>query len=107
MIDETNWWKEVDFHPKKDDAPVLRQGDSDSATESVIYNLQVALREAGESLDADGMYGPGTERAVRGFQRRVGLLADGIYGPKTAEALAGYENPAPSNKPTWSGQQER
>lgn len=93
MIDETNWWKEVDFHPKKDDAPVLRQGDSDSATESVIYNLQVALREAGESLGADGMYGPGTERAVRSFQRRVGLVADGTYGPKTAEALAGYENP--------------
>ncbi|MTI71811.1 MAG: spore cortex-lytic enzyme [Firmicutes bacterium] len=35
----------------------------------------------------DGIYGAGTYRAVRRFQRKNGLTVDGIVGPKTAEAL--------------------
>jgi peptidoglycan hydrolase-like protein with peptidoglycan-binding domain len=32
---------------------------------------------------ADGVFGPGTEAAVRAFQRTQGLVPDGIIGPKS------------------------
>jgi len=36
---------------------------------------------------ADGTFGPGTEAAVRNFQRGHGLVPDGIVGPKTWIAI--------------------
>jgi len=38
-------------------------------------------------VDADGIYGGGTERAVRDFQKEHGLSADGIAGPDTFAAM--------------------
>ena len=38
---------------------------------------------------ATGYFGPKTKRAVKAFQRDVGLRADGIVGPRTMAAL-GY-----------------
>ena len=49
---------------------------------STVTALQRAL-----GIAADGVYGPQTRRAVRGFQRAHGLTVDGIAGPQTLAAL--------------------
>jgi putative chitinase len=40
-------------------------------------------------LTADGVFGPGTERAVKAWQAANGLTADGIVGPRTLARLLG------------------
>jgi peptidoglycan hydrolase-like protein with peptidoglycan-binding domain len=53
-----------------------------------VTALQRALRTAGYNLAAlDGVFGPGTERAVIAFQKSKGLPPDGIVGPATRRAL--------------------
>jgi peptidoglycan hydrolase-like protein with peptidoglycan-binding domain len=47
----------------------------------------VALLQRRLGVGADGVYGPGTARAVRRFQRAHGLTADGVVGPSTWSAL--------------------
>ncbi len=45
---------------------------------SLVKAMQEVL-----GLDADGDFGPGTERAVKSWQAENGLTPDGIVGPKT------------------------
>ncbi len=47
----------------------------------------VAVLQRRLHITADGVFGPGTERAVKAFQRRHGLTADGVVGPATWKAL--------------------
>ncbi len=49
-----------------------------------VRQIQRKLKELGlYSGSVDGIYGTGTQRAVRQFQKNCGLTADGIAGPKT------------------------
>lgn len=52
-----------------------------------VRHLQEALCHAGFPLDADGVFGPQTEEAVRRFQQRAGLQVDGVVGVETWGAL--------------------
>lgn len=47
-----------------------------------VRALQAAL-----GLSADGVFGSGTEKALRRFQKRRGLPVDGVAGPATRRAL--------------------
>jgi hypothetical protein len=38
-------------------------------------------------VPADGVFGPGTEAAVKRWQARHGLVADGVVGPQTRAAM--------------------
>jgi len=58
-----------------------------------VEALQRALAQAGLDVAVDGVFGPGTERAVVAFQAREGLTVDGVAGPATLSAL---EAPVPA-----------
>lgn len=45
--------------------------------------VQETLRTAGETIAADGRFGPNTAQAVRRYQTRNGLSADGVVGAQT------------------------
>lgn len=72
--------------------PTLKLGDTGLA----VRQLQVALTRHGLRLEADGMFGRRTERAVRQFQHIHGLLADGIADEKMRGMLAARSAPARS-----------
>ena len=42
-------------------------------------------------MTADGIFGPGTEAALREYQKQHGLLVDGIAGPDTFAQMGLYE----------------
>jgi peptidoglycan hydrolase-like protein with peptidoglycan-binding domain len=50
---------------------------------------QVQLLQSALGVNADGIFGPETEAAVKQFQERNGLSVDGIVGPQTWGALRG------------------
>jgi GH24 family phage-related lysozyme (muramidase) len=74
-------------------AKVLRQKDGFSNTSpelsDEVKRLQLALKKAGHSVDTDGLFGEGTAKAVKAFQREHGLQDDGVVGSKTWKALEG------------------
>jgi murein DD-endopeptidase MepM/ murein hydrolase activator NlpD len=71
-------------------------GQAAAAGSPDIAALQVGLRAKGlYAGTVDGVLGPGTETAVRRFQRRHGLAPDGVPGPRTRKALGRYGRRAP------------
>lgn len=60
------------------DRPTLRRG----ARGDLVKAIQAKV-----GVTPDGVFGPGTEAAVRQFQRDHDMVPDGIVGPKTWAAL--------------------
>lgn len=58
--------------------PTLHHGDRGRSVERLQHGLHIA---------ADGVFGRGTVRAVKRFQRRHGLKPDGVVGSRTRRAL--------------------
>ncbi|MBD9653585.1 N-acetylmuramidase family protein [Pseudomonas sp. PDM12] len=56
-----------------------------------VIQLQRLLNAAGAKLNADGDFGDETEKAVRAYQLKKGLVVDGRAGEKTLAALAGAD----------------
>jgi len=52
-----------------------------------VKAMQESLHGLGFTVGVDGVFGPGTEIAVKAFQRKNGLLPDGIAGPQTLGLL--------------------
>jgi GH25 family lysozyme M1 (1,4-beta-N-acetylmuramidase) len=61
----------------------VQQGSSGPAVSAV----QSQLKAHGASLTVDGVFGAGTDTAVRNFQSAHSLTVDGIVGPATWQAL--------------------
>lgn len=55
---------------------------------SDVERLQAALKDVGITVDADGVFGPDTEKAVKDYQEKKALKVDGIVGPQTLSAIA-------------------
>jgi murein DD-endopeptidase MepM/ murein hydrolase activator NlpD len=75
-----------------------------AAGKANVAALQVALQ--GRGLYAgpiDGIKGPGTNAAVRRFQRRAGLVVDGVAGPRTRAALGRWARRRLGSRPVRFG----
>ncbi len=54
------------------------------STGSVVRQIQTLLKNQGfYTGSVDGVYGSGTEAAVKKYQKRFGLKVDGVAGPQT------------------------
>lgn len=65
----------------------LKHGDKGIA----VRRLQQQLNAHGAKLVTDGDYGDETEKAVRAYQAKIGLVVDGKAGEKTLAALNGTD----------------
>ena len=81
----------------------LRKGSRGEA----VRKLQEELKNQGfYTGKVDGIYGNGTVKAVRAFQKKYGLKQDGIAGPRTQKKLydlaadgGGTDQPTPAPEP--------
>jgi peptidoglycan hydrolase-like protein with peptidoglycan-binding domain len=75
-------------------APVGRGSSS-----SIVFALQRALNLAGVHVEANGLYDPAMELAVRNFQRRHNVEVTGAFGPDSMAALDRALKVRPRGKP--------
>lgn len=54
---------------------------------SVVARAQAGLKQAGQTLQADGLFGDDSGAAVRAFQATAGLAATGIVDKPTWDTL--------------------
>ena len=67
----------------------VRRGDRGDAVRGVQEEFQSRnlSGDPSQGLQIDGIFGPKTDEAVRGFQQALGLRVDAIVGPLTWRAL--------------------
>jgi murein DD-endopeptidase MepM/ murein hydrolase activator NlpD len=63
--------------------PLIRSGQQGPQ----VLTVQYLLRQRGQAISADGVFGTQTTTAVQRFQTANGLSADGVVGPLTWSAL--------------------
>ena len=68
---------------------VVTSGSTGDAVRGVQEEFQFRNLSGDQSkgLQVDGIFGPKTNAAVRGFQQALGITVDGIVGPVTWRAL--------------------
>lgn len=79
---------------------VLKRGSKGSAVKDVQKKLN--NNKAKPKLEVDGVFGEGTDKAVRTFQKGKGLKVDGMVGPNTLAALDGKASGKTADKNTGS-----
>jgi peptidoglycan hydrolase-like protein with peptidoglycan-binding domain len=84
------------YSPTLDDVAAGRSALRRGMSGEAVRQLQQLLKDAGQALAVDGIFGPQTDAAVRAYQRQHVLAVDGLVGPKTLGSLHG-ETPAPQN----------
>ena len=88
---DKNLAQDGDVGPKTWSALIIqvRQGSTGDAVRGVQEEFQFRnlSGDPNKGVQIDGIFGPETDDAVRGFQGAVGLDADGIVGPLTWRAL--------------------
>ncbi len=57
------------------------------------FGTHTAIMQQALHIPVDGRFGPGTDAALRAWQRAHGLVADGLFGDASAKVL--YAPPAP------------
>jgi hypothetical protein len=76
--------------------PAPATGSINRSSAAYIQWVQRSLNQImGLQLAVDGIAGPATRTAVRGFQQRNGLVTDGVVGPVTEGALIAAGAAAP------------
>jgi len=76
----------VEFKTMEMSVPILKKG----AKGEPVKALQVLLNlRADAKLDCDGSFGPGTDKAIRNYQKAEGLTVDGSVGAATWTKLIG------------------
>src|SRR5262249_37641372 len=76
----------------------VRRGSSGASVADLQHGLNALM---GANLDVDGIFGSGTDAAVRRFQAVRGLGVDGVVGPLTWAALSGAGSPPTPTAP-WT-----
>lgn len=77
--------------PLAEKSPTLSLTTPRMQGEAVRDLQQRLLAQAYDSGEADGIFGPQTEQAVREFQEQQGISVDGIVGPRTWSLLRAME----------------
>jgi peptidoglycan hydrolase-like protein with peptidoglycan-binding domain len=79
----------------------LRRGDRGED----VKVLQQQLLDLGfDPNGVDGKFGPGTERALRAFQKRAGITVDGLAGGQTQAAISAEAAPRNAGKERRGGE---
>jgi hypothetical protein len=69
--------------PVSSSHPLLKKGDKGDS----VKELQTLLNKKGYKLVVDGIFGNGTDSALRDFQSKNGLVVDGVCGNATWDKL--------------------